>query len=231
MPSKLKSETARRNGAKSHGPVTDEGKRTASRNAIKHGIHSTQVVLQHEDADLYHRLLNAYLDEWQPATPTEEDLVMDLANTRWRLQRIQQLVSATIEREIVDLKEHVGRQHMSMDPAAICVRAHERNHVQKGSLEMFERCEGRLHRAYHRTLKTLRSLQAGRLARQPAAAPIEETQNNRNEPTTAERPCCPCVGGVRPPAGPPPQPPAGPEPRQSELTPESAPVPEEPALP
>jgi hypothetical protein len=56
MPSKRKSETARRNGAKSRGPVTEDGKRASSRNSLKHGIHSTVVVLPHEDEEAYDQL-------------------------------------------------------------------------------------------------------------------------------------------------------------------------------
>ena len=54
MPSELKSETARINGAKSRGPATEAGKATSSQNAIKHGMtaHDTYI-LECERADEY----------------------------------------------------------------------------------------------------------------------------------------------------------------------------------
>ena len=182
MPSNLKAETARRNGAKSRGPVTEEGKRTASRNAVKHGIHSTRVVLEHEDPTLYDRLLGAYLDEWQPATPTEEALVLDMVNSRWRLQRIQHLASAMVEQEMEDFKKDIGRKHRKMTAESICAQAHERN-APVGSLDNFERWEARLHRTFHRSLKTLRSLQTERLAAAVAedATPEQPAQKSANK--------------------------------------------------
>src|SRR5258708_1610842 len=51
MPTELKSETARANGAKSHGPITTEGKEKSSKNALKHGMTSRNIyILECESA-------------------------------------------------------------------------------------------------------------------------------------------------------------------------------------
>jgi hypothetical protein len=59
-------QAARANGAKSHGPKTDEGKQIASLNAVKHGLTARIVVLQNESEDQYQADLRDYLDHFRP---------------------------------------------------------------------------------------------------------------------------------------------------------------------
>ena len=85
MPSDLKSETSRINGAKSHGPKTPEGKATSSQNSIKHGLTSrSTIVLQCESVDEFQAFLAEHIAIHQPVTPPELELVDQMAIARWR---------------------------------------------------------------------------------------------------------------------------------------------------
>jgi len=62
MPTELKSETARANGAKSHGPITTEGKEKSSKNALKHGMTSRNTyILECESADEFKAFLAEHI--------------------------------------------------------------------------------------------------------------------------------------------------------------------------
>ena len=61
MPSQLKSDTARANGAKSKGPKTAETREKSSRNSLKHGITSRHnMLLACEDPVLFQQLVDEY---------------------------------------------------------------------------------------------------------------------------------------------------------------------------
>ena len=88
MPSELKSETARINGAKSRGPTTEAGKATSSQNAIKHGMTARNTyILECENANEYKEFLAQHIAIHQPATPPEKELVEQMAIARWRIRR------------------------------------------------------------------------------------------------------------------------------------------------
>src|SRR5271155_613333 len=88
MPSDLKSETARINGAKSHGPVTPEGKARSAANSRRHGLAAASIVLPGESAEDFQLLLADYIDQFKPQTGVESDLVETMAAARWRLRRL-----------------------------------------------------------------------------------------------------------------------------------------------
>jgi len=80
--------TNRANSAHSTGPRTETGKQRSSLNALSHGLTARTAVLPTEDPDTYQRHIQQFLDEYQPATATETQLVHELANIAWRLNRI-----------------------------------------------------------------------------------------------------------------------------------------------
>jgi hypothetical protein len=55
---------------------------------LRHGLTARTAVLPTEDPDTYQRHIQQFLDEYQPATATETQLVHEIANTAWRLNRI-----------------------------------------------------------------------------------------------------------------------------------------------
>ena len=78
----------RANSAHSTGPRTESGKQRSSINALSHGLTARTTVLPSEDPDTYQRHIQQFLDEYKPATPTETQLVHEIADTAWRLNRI-----------------------------------------------------------------------------------------------------------------------------------------------
>jgi len=78
----------RANSQHSTGPRTEPGKQRSSLNALRHGLTARTAVLPTEDPEAYQRHIQQFLDEYQPATATETQLVHEIANTAWRLNRI-----------------------------------------------------------------------------------------------------------------------------------------------
>jgi hypothetical protein len=92
--------TNRANSQHSTGPRTKPGKQRSSRNALRHGLTAQTAVLPTENPETYQRHIQQFLDEYQPATATETQLVHEIANTAWRLNRIPLLEAELLSRAV-----------------------------------------------------------------------------------------------------------------------------------
>lgn len=76
----------RRNGRKSRGPSTPEGKARSRWNAVKHGVLSTRLmVFKDGESETFALLLENLRRDLSPASTVEEILVEKIAMTYWRL--------------------------------------------------------------------------------------------------------------------------------------------------
>ena len=83
MTTERQSESARINGAKSHGPISAEGKEKSSRNSLRHGCTATNtLLLACEDPGDLDRMLEKYNAMYKPTTLEEHDLVAEMCSAR-----------------------------------------------------------------------------------------------------------------------------------------------------
>src|SRR5579884_4170638 len=89
-----------RNAALSTGPRTPEGKAVSSRNAMKFGLTSKQVILPHEDPADFEALESTLIEQLQPADDGERLLLNDIAVARWKIRRIELARTAWLASEM-----------------------------------------------------------------------------------------------------------------------------------
>ena len=182
-------EASRRNGARSRGPCTPQGKARSSRNALTHTLTAEKALdflLQDENRESYLDTLRAYREEYQPWGQTENDLVEEIVNARWFLRR-----SWTFQANVIDVTadqnqdqaeeqydpEHVGRR---MGLAFIkCAQ-------ESPSLPLLNRYSARHARDYHRALDKLRELQKERMQNEPGEDDFEALVAESSEPKNEE---------------------------------------------
>ncbi len=99
-----KVEANKKNGAKSTGPKTEEGKAIVKLNALKHGLLSKELIIQHgdakEDENEFAGLLKDLCSELSPAGTVEEMLVERIAACYWRLRRSAKFEVGVLREEL-----------------------------------------------------------------------------------------------------------------------------------
>ena len=172
--SNARAEASRKNGAKSRGPKTPEGKARSAHNALKHGMRAQKyVVLPEEDADEFAGLEAALFTELAPVGALQAVLARRVAVAAWRLARADR-----IEADLFEERNIPGGS-----PGLAMIR--DGNGTR--SFETLLRYRGAAMAEFWRALRTLKALQAERaVATDPAleAHPLEV----QPKPPAARRP-------------------------------------------
>ena len=96
--SNARAEASRRNGAKSRGPKTAEGKARSAHNAVRHGMRAQNyVVLPDEDAAEFAALQAALFEELAPVGALQVVLARRVAIAAWRLARADRMEAEVLE--------------------------------------------------------------------------------------------------------------------------------------
>ena len=119
----------RLNAAHSTGPVTPEGKRRASLNALRHGLTGQTVVLPEDDLAAYRNSCAQFHAELKPHGLLETKAVQTIADTYWRLDRIR-----AMENNLFSLGFHEQPAGLTEDPAIHSALAQAKYLDERGDL-------------------------------------------------------------------------------------------------
>jgi hypothetical protein len=163
--SQAHSDAARINGAKSHGPVTPEGKARSSQNGRIHGFTASRIVFNTpEEQEDYDALVSDYSTNLKPKGPVELDIFHQLIHAAWRLRNLAIADAALYEKA-------GGDPVLCEDP-----------NIEK-RLALLHRYRTAADRAYHRALNQLKALQNNRVYQEqfphllpPDAPPLADAE-------------------------------------------------------
>ena len=165
MPSLRRILASRANGAISRGPVTAEGKKRSSQNAVRHGLLSRCVVLDNESHEGFDSLVAQHIERLQPADGVEFGMVEEMAASYWRLRRAWAIETRLLEDKI---DANPGNDELGAIAAAFQCLA------ESPTLALLHRYETRLHCMYQRALQNLLLLRVAETSRPPSPPPGDE---------------------------------------------------------
>src|SRR5262245_40065400 len=97
MPSNQQRQANRNNARNSTGPRTPAGKAKSRLNSRKHGLTGRMLIIVGEAAEDFDKLRTELLEEHNPQSSLETELVERIAGIAWRLRRIPSFEAAILD--------------------------------------------------------------------------------------------------------------------------------------
>ncbi len=138
----------RANAQHSTGPRTEDGKQRSALNALTHGLTARTAVLPSEDLAAYQNHCRQFRDDQRPKGAVEIQIVQELADISWRLNRVPLLEADLLDRAMNPPTEE---DRIAFD----IVDAHR-------AIATLGLHSARLSKQFHKSLDQLRSIQADR---------------------------------------------------------------------
>ena len=112
-PSERSQAASRRNGARSHGPRTPEGKARSAASRLRHGYYSqsTEAALSAlgEDPAEFKRRFQSLIDTYQPADPLQMALVYRMMRAWWRMERFDRMAESAAVNHITEAEKKTNQ--------------------------------------------------------------------------------------------------------------------------
>jgi len=181
-----RAEINRQNATHSTGPVTTEGKRRASLNAVRHGLTGQTVVLPSDDLSAYQESCRQFHDELKPLGLLEIKAVQTIADTHWRLDRIRAMENNLFSLGFQEQSDSVPSEDPAIHSALAQAKAVQVNADVLVRLSLYEQ---RLNRTLAQAKADLRDLQEARRPKKQAfsdAAVICKMKQAMGEPWQPE---------------------------------------------
>ena len=142
----------RANSQHSTGPTTDTGKQTVSRNALKFGLTSKVHIALPGEENALEKHVEGYVEAYAPVGLPERDLVRNIAENHFRLQRAH-----GVEHSLVT--QLISQQPDNLDPASAEAETWEQIARE---LKNVSREAGRIQRAIEKSTAALNAMQTQR---------------------------------------------------------------------
>jgi len=181
-----RAEINRQNAAHSTGPVTIEGKRRASLNAVRHGLTGQTVVLPSDDLSAYQESCRQFHDELKPLGLLEIKAVQTIADTHWRLDRIRAMENNLFSLGFQEHSASIPTDDPAINSALAQAKAVQANADVLVRLSLYEQ---RLNRTLREAKAELADLQEKRRPQEQAflnAASIRMMKHALGEPWQPE---------------------------------------------
>src|SRR5712692_10089935 len=149
----------RQNAAHSTGPVTPEGKRRSSLNALRHGLTGQTVLLPEDDMTAYQKASREFYAELKPSGILERKAVQTIVDTHWRLDRIRAMENNLFALGFHDLSAKVSAPDATSHAALAQARYLESHTDVLVRLSVYEK---RLNRTLIQAKAELKQLQLDR---------------------------------------------------------------------
>jgi hypothetical protein len=157
-------EANRANSTLSTGPRTPEGKEIASRNSLKHGLTSQQVVLPWEHPEEFAAVELSLSVEYKPITEQETRQLQQIAQNFWRLQRCRRMESQMFINSM-----YAPAPGLQLDEVDENECLNNIFNANGKDFDRLRRYETTIERSYYKSIKVLQDMQKTRRAQEEKA--------------------------------------------------------------
>jgi hypothetical protein len=151
-PKLSQADSARRNGALSNGPKTENGLANSANARLKHGAYSKRILMDGESPEGYELFKSNFMTLFLPIDTFETECVESMVTARWRIRRLESTEASNLNIALDTNKEKVAEAFDALDivhERAIAVQD------QMSAIDANTRVQERLHRIYDRSFRLL----------------------------------------------------------------------------